>query len=329
MSRGITAVAEPSPTGQPGQFPALAPHVHVIALSPNRIRIGSGPTGSLELIVRDGVDVEKVCALLGWMRVRRRPDNIVRRARRAGLARRDIVLIGRALITSGLAESPEIPAAPTTDAEGSGPRTIRVSIEGRGALTTQLRTHLPRVGIAVTALDDANLTILADHLVPDPHVVDALMRRGRAHLQVRMREGVGLIGPLVLPGRTSCLRCADHHRTTIEPHWQQISTALVGRTSGAALAQIRATAALTQWQVEELAGALAAIDRGESPTHPQLVDHVLELHPRPTRIERRRWPSHPLCGCRTTPPDCPDYQDREPSRSTTLAQVPWGEEVHE
>ncbi|GAB06733.1 hypothetical protein GII30_17140 [Gordonia amarae] len=304
MSRGIIADAEQSP---PAPYPALGPHVHVITLTHNKIRIGSGPAGSLDLIVRDGIDVEKVGALLAWMRVPRRRDDLVRRARRAGLTRRDVTLIVRSLVTAGLAVPtedavPRVSTGTVGDARPA-PRTVRVSIEGRGPLTTRLRTHLPHVGVAVTAFEDANLTILADHLVPDPYVVDTLMRRGRAHLQVRMRDGVGLIGPLVLPGHTSCLRCADHHRTTLEPHWPQISTALVGRTSDAAPAQIRATAALAQWQIEELAAALTAAAHGAAHAHPQLIDHVLELHPRPTRIELRQWTPHPLCGCRTATRD--------------------------
>ena len=304
MSRGIIADTTPSP---PTSFPALHPHVHVIALTRNRIRIGSGPAGSLELIVADDIDIDRMCALLGWMRVRRRRDDIIRRARTVGLTRRDITGVVHALIGAGLTEDPPHPVGDATAGtlrqheprQHETRRPVRVSIEGRGPLTTRLRAHLPGVSIAVTGFDDANLTILADHLVPDPHVVDTLMRRGRAHLQVRMRDGAGLIGPLVLPGRTSCLRCADHHRTTVEPQWPVIAAGLVGRTSDAALAQIRATAALAQWQIEELADAVASIAHGRArPGPPQLVDHVLELHPGPTRFELRHWTPHPLCGCR-------------------------------
>ncbi|MFZ2240462.1 MAG: hypothetical protein WAV90_13170, partial [Gordonia amarae] len=68
-------------------------------------------------------------------------------------------------------------------------------------------------------------------------------------------------------------------------------------------AQIRATAALAQWQIEELADALTAAAHGADHAHPQLIDHVLELHPRPTRIELRQWTPHPLCGCRTATRD--------------------------
>ena len=191
--------------------------------------------------------------------------HIVRRAR--SQTGRDIVLIGRALITSGLAESPEIPAAPTTDAEV---RSANDSVRSRVAAPDDgsCGRTLPRWGSRDRTRrrepDDSRR-----HLVPT-HVVDALMRRGRAHLQVRCARGVGLTGRLVPPGRTSVCVAPTTTARLSKPHWPQIR-----RRWSAALPARRSPRSAPQWQVEELAGALAAIDRGESPTHPQLVDHVL------------------------------------------------------
>ena len=39
----------------------------------------------------------------------------------------------------------------------------------------------------------------------DPWVVRELHSCGIAHLPVRLRDGAGLVGPLVVPGVTSCL----------------------------------------------------------------------------------------------------------------------------
>ena len=46
---------------------------------------------------------------------------------------------------------------------------------------------------------------------PSPALVDELRARGLAHLAVRLRDGVGVVGPLVYPGRTACLGCLDLH----------------------------------------------------------------------------------------------------------------------
>ena len=50
-----------------------------------------------------------------------------------------------------------------------------------------------------------DLVVLSDFLVADPRMVRDLHSRGVAHLPVRVRDGTGLVGPLVIPGVTSCL----------------------------------------------------------------------------------------------------------------------------
>ena len=47
--------------------------------------------------------------------------------------------------------------------------------------------------------------VLSDFLVADPRVVRELHSGRVAHLPVRLRDGAGLVGPLVLPGVTRCL----------------------------------------------------------------------------------------------------------------------------
>jgi hypothetical protein len=46
---------------------------------------------------------------------------------------------------------------------------------------------------------------LSDFLIADPRMVRDLHNQGMAHLMVRVRDGTGLVGPLVIPGVTSCL----------------------------------------------------------------------------------------------------------------------------
>ncbi len=47
--------------------------------------------------------------------------------------------------------------------------------------------------------------MLSDNLVADSRIRRELHSQGVAHLAVRVRDGTGLIGPLVVPGVTSCL----------------------------------------------------------------------------------------------------------------------------
>jgi hypothetical protein len=50
-----------------------------------------------------------------------------------------------------------------------------------------------------------DLVVLTDYLVADPRLVRDLHSQGVPHLPVRVRDGTGLVGPLVIPGVTSCL----------------------------------------------------------------------------------------------------------------------------
>jgi hypothetical protein len=44
------------------------------------------------------------------------------------------------------------------------------------------------------------LVVLSDYLVADPRMLRDLHNQGVAHLAVRVRDGTGLVGPLVIPG---------------------------------------------------------------------------------------------------------------------------------
>jgi hypothetical protein len=46
---------------------------------------------------------------------------------------------------------------------------------------------------------------LSGNLVADPRMLRELHSQGIAHLAVRVRDGSGLVGPLVVPGVISCL----------------------------------------------------------------------------------------------------------------------------
>jgi bacteriocin biosynthesis cyclodehydratase domain-containing protein len=138
----------------------------------------------------------------------------------------------------------------------------------------------------------ADLVVLADALLPEPAMLDRLHTRGIAHLPVRLREGVGLVGPLVLPGRTACLRCLELHRLAHEPAWPSVAAQLIGRPGRADPACTVATAALATAQ------AVAALDGTAGGEHtPPALDATLELDPSAGMMLRRPWTAHDDCGC--------------------------------
>ena len=111
------------------------------------------------------------------------------------------------LVTAGVA---------TRGARQRPTRSASIRVHGRGPLSELLVESLRCSGArvkqssqphaAVTSAE-ADLVVLSDNLVADPRMLRDLHNQGVAHLAFRVRDGVGLVGPLVIPGVTSCLGC--------------------------------------------------------------------------------------------------------------------------
>ncbi|MGQ0575426.1 MAG: TOMM precursor leader peptide-binding protein, partial [Pseudonocardia sp.] len=133
-----------------------------------------------------------------------------------------------------------------------------------------------------------DVAVLADALVPDPAHVVALTADGIPHLTVQLRDGAGVVGPLVLPGRTACLHCLEMHRRDHDPGWRSAAAALAGSTGQAHPACAAATVAVGTAQ------ALAALDAG-SAVPPPALGATLVVDPASATITRRPWEPHPGC----------------------------------
>ncbi len=123
--------------------------------------------------------------------------------------------------------------------------------------------------------------------------VDAglLQRDGVPHLLAEVRDTVGVVGPLVLPGRSACLRCLDLARADRDPGWPAVAAQLScpGRVPPPCDGPLAvAVAAQTALQV------LALVDG----TPPATVGGSLELALPGWRWRRRSWTPHPACDCR-------------------------------
>ncbi|WOP17884.1 hypothetical protein [Raineyella sp. LH-20] len=124
-------------------------------------------------------------------------------------------------------------------------------------------------------------------LEPDPALVEALMRADDPHVVVRPRpEGV-LVGPFVLPGRTSCLVCGDLVRAARDGSWIEQRAVMTG-------AEAPYAAALHDWTISTVLNQLACWAAGG---RPDLADRTVELDTRDWRQHWRAWRAHPSCGC--------------------------------
>ena len=135
------------------------------------------------------------------------------------------------------------------------------------------------------------LVVLAAAEPVDTELRNVLQGGRVPHLVVGVRETTAVVGPLVLPGRTSCLRCADLQRADRDPSWPVVAAQLAGvrrrrdepcdvvlATFAAAVAALQALAHLEGRPVAA-AGA------------------TLELALPDWRLRRRGWRPHGRCGC--------------------------------
>jgi bacteriocin biosynthesis cyclodehydratase domain-containing protein len=135
-----------------------------------------------------------------------------------------------------------------------------------------------------------DLVILADSYQRD--LPTALLRAGVPHLTASASEAIGVVGPLVVPGRTACLRCLDLTRADRDPAWPLILAQLAGGGADPpACDAILATAVAAQ----AAAQALSFVDRGTAAT--AAVNGTLELVLPGWRWRRRTWLPHQYCLC--------------------------------
>ena len=135
-----------------------------------------------------------------------------------------------------------------------------------------------------------DLAVLAPAGALDDRTAAALLAGAVPHLLVQVRDTVGTVGPLVLPGRTACLRCLDLTRTDRDPGWPVLAVQLA--TDAAAPAPCDAVLAAAV-AAQAAAQALALLD-GRLPA---AAGGTLELALPDWRWRRRTWPVHPACSC--------------------------------
>jgi len=123
-------------------------------------------------------------------------------------------------------------------------------------------------------------------------VADHLTKAGIAHLAISAVEAIGIVGPLVLPGRTACLRCLDYARAAMDPAWPLILAQLDRRRPDPPACDAVLSAAVA---AHAAAQVLTAID--VAPVASAAAGGTLELVLPDWRWRRRSWSRHPACLC--------------------------------
>jgi hypothetical protein len=183
---------------------------------------------------------------------------------------------------TGLARAADAVVGGLTSADEGRPRSMAAADAIRRASPLTDLRPLP----AGVAPDLAVLT--RPWAASDP--VTGQLFAGGAHLVATVRGETGVVGPLVVPGATSCLRCADLHRRDADDRWPVLAAQLVAAEappSGSTLVCLL-TALLAAGQV------LAYLDDEAAPL---TLDATVELRPPDLLPRMRRWPAHPSCRC--------------------------------
>ncbi|UYP17780.1 hypothetical protein OED52_13980 [Rhodococcus sp. Z13] len=276
----------------------LNPELAVLHRPDGTVQLGWGPQTATVVHPPEGTDAFDVGVLLRLLDGGRTRDEVLTAAVERGVGPGPASVLLDELTASGTVRPAPSP--------GSGPvRPHRVRVYGSGPLATAIVEHVslwdvrwvrsPAGDEECRATVAADCVVLADMPIPDPRLVRSLMRAGTPHLAVRIRDGHGVVGPFVFPGRSSCLRCADLVRTDLDPSWPRLAAQLYGRPGRAGRAVAAATAAVAVGQLD----AYFSTDPAVRP----MVDRTVEIDLHAHRITTRRWFRHPECDCSPISPD--------------------------
>ena len=197
--------------------------------------------------------------------------------------------LARLLLASGLgtlyvydSQPPNLALYPAAGVLASQAEALRAALADTGARIATL-SHWSKP--ETVALD---LTVVAcERPEPDRAISDHLVRNDQPHLLVRC-WGIGVsVGPLIVPGQTSCLRCADLSRSDADPQWPGVLRQL-------SRLQIDTPPSLHAWAASVAATQTLAFLYGELP---ESAGSTLELSWPGFVTRLRRWAAHPGCGC--------------------------------
>jgi hypothetical protein len=276
---------------------ALDPAMPVLLRPDGAVQVGWDPRRAVLVRPPGGLPAAQLAALLRSMRSPTPISELQRRAVDRGLADTDgLTGLVTQLVDAGVA----------TECGQSGGRAPSIRVHGRGPLSELLvealrcsgariaHSRQPHAAVSPATVD---LVVLSDYLVADPRMVRDLHSRGVAHLPVRVRDGIGLVGPLVIPGVTSCLGCADLHRRDRDAAWPAICAQLREAVGVADRATLLATAALALGQVNRVIAAVRGQEAVTDAGPPQTLNATLEFDVRAGTVVSRQWTRHPLCSC--------------------------------
>ena len=206
-----------------------------------------------------------------------------------------VAAIATGLAAAGIGHLHHEPAGPAPTEPAAVPAGPAVQRRGPGArqgsyLSARLRETYPTVRLhRPAAHQHPTIVVMAAHAAPDLSLAASFVRSHVPHLAVVAGVARTVVGPLVIPGRSSCLSCADRHRTDADPEWPIVARQLADDPPRTSAFLTAAAACLAVGEVLEHVDGMGK---------PRTVDGTLEWRSGDLAPRRRSWTAHPECGCR-------------------------------
>jgi hypothetical protein len=182
-----------------------------------------------------------------------------------------------------------------------------VAVRGQGPVAAELTDLLSQSGVTLASGGgpDPRRTVPPDLIVlighQSPTQTADLLTVHVPHLAVCAEEAIGVVGPLVLPGQTACLRCLDLARADGDPAWPLILAQRAQREADPpACDAVLATSVAAQAAAQVLAFAERSAASREAAAF-ATANGTLELVLPSWQWRRRSWLPHPACACGCAP----------------------------
>jgi bacteriocin biosynthesis cyclodehydratase domain-containing protein len=274
---------------------ALDPAMPVLLRPDGAVQVGWDPRRAVLVRAPDGTTPAALAALLRGMQVPLGMAELHRLAASHGLAENVLEQLLEALMSRGVARG---------RARRPVARALSIRVHGCGPLSDLLVEALRCSGARIAHTSHANasvsaasadMVVLSDYLAADPRLLRDLHAVGVPHLPVCVRDGTGLVGPLVIPGVTSCLSCADLHRADRDGAWPALAAQLRDVIGSADRPTVLATAAVALGQLQRIITAVRGQEAAGEP--PATLNTTLQVDVSSNTISARRWSRHPNCRC--------------------------------
>jgi bacteriocin biosynthesis cyclodehydratase domain-containing protein len=157
------------------------------------------------------------------------------------------------------------------------------------AAADAVRRAAPEVDVSPLRSGTAGLLVMVGARAPNALAARGFRDRGIPRLDVTIRDGVVMVGPLVVPGTRPCARCLELHRTDRDPAWPVLAAQLATARDTPEPCAVSTALAGAAYAIMEV---LDFVDGRNPRTRGAAVEIATADRPR-----RRSWPPHPGCDC--------------------------------